>query len=434
MFRFLPEQASEVAPKVDWVHHLITDISVFFTVAIVGSMLYFAIRYRRRDGEDHETPQIHGSILLEVAWTVIPTLIVIYVGYYGIKYWRDLREVPENAFVVNATGQKWFWQFDYTDPSVAEHGKRTIGELYVPVGRPIKIVLQSTDVLHSLFIPAMRVKSDAVPGLYTYVSFTPVRTGEFPVFCTEYCGKDHSAMLAKLHVLPEGEFNRWIADDSDRLARLKMSPAQLGKRLYSERACNSCHSLDGSRVVGPTFLNLYGSTRSLASGEQIVADDNYIRESILNPNAKLVQGFPANMMPAFEGQLADEEITALIAFIRGVTGEAQAAPEPAAAPAAADLAAMSPEERGRVVYNTKLCVGCHSLDGSKLIGPSFKGVFGSVHQMADGSEVTVDEAYIAESISQPNAKVVAGYPPAMPQLNLSEQEIADVTEFIKSLK
>jgi cytochrome c oxidase subunit 2 len=229
MFRYLPEQASEHAPAVDWLNNWITDISLFFTVVIVGAMIYFSIRYRQKDGVNHETPRIEGSNFLEVIWTVVPTIICIFVGYYGIVIYRDMVEVPTDEPVVEVLvhGRKWQWEFEY------DNGKKTTAEFVLPVNKQAKLILRSTDVLHSLFIPAMRVKNDAVPGMFTYVTFKPVKTGEYYTFCTEYCGKDHSAMLAKLKVVSQAEYDRWLNDRSAEAALAAMTPEKRGQKAYA---------------------------------------------------------------------------------------------------------------------------------------------------------------------------------------------------------
>lgn len=422
MFRYLPEQASDFAADVDWVHNLITDLSVFFTVAIVGAMIYFAVRYRQRDGVDHETPQIHGSNLLEIIWTVVPTLVCIYIAYYGIVFYRTMRTVPDDAMTIDVRAQKWKWDFYYSN------GKHS-SDLVVPVGKPVKLVLSSRDVLHSFFLPEMRVKKDAVPGQYTYLWFRAIKTGQYQAYCTEYCGKDHSAMLAKLHVLPEAQFDQWLADRSAEAAMAKLGPAERGKALYKEKVCNSCHTLDGSPLVGPTFLNIIGRKGKWSDGTEYTVDENYIRDSILEPNKHIVAGFQPNMMPSFTGQMNDEDINGMIAFMRTLTGEAVVAK-------AVDTSAMSPADRGKALYQSKACIGCHSLDGSAIVGPSFKGLYGSQQKMTDGSTHTADDAFITESIQQPQAKIVAGFENkgAMPAMGLSDDEVKDIIEFIKTLK
>jgi cytochrome c oxidase subunit 2 len=431
MFRYLPEQASEFADSVDWIHHVITDISVFFTVAIVGSMIYFAIRYRRRNGVDHATPMIEGNVFLEVVWTVVPSLICVFVFAYGFIGYRELRQVPENALTINVWGQKWHWEFGY------ENGKRTIGELVVPVDEPVKMVMTSRDVLHSFFVPSMRVKSDVVPGLYTYVSFTPIRTGTFNIFCTEYCGRLHSRMLATLRVVSRAEYEKWLADDTEARRRATMSPVILGQTLYRERGCANCHSMDGTRLVGPTLLDLFGKEGKLADGSTYVADENYLRRSILQPGAEIVAGY-ANLMPSYEGQLDDDQIYQLIAFIKALDSEnphPDLAP-PVEDPAVSDIAPkeLTALERGERYYRQYGCQGCHSLDGAAMVGPTFKGLYMKEGRFEDGTTYVADEDYIRRSIVNPAAEIVEGYPNVMPAFQLPENEMSDLLEYIKSIE
>ncbi len=435
MFRYLPEQASEVAPKVDWLHHWITDLSVFFTVAICGAMLYFAVRYRKRDGVDHETPRIEGNNFLEIVWTVVPTIICVFVAYYGVVIYRDMVEVSEDPdqVVINGRGRQWAWDFQY------QNGKVTTNEFVVPVNRPIRVVLTSTDVLHSFFLPAMRVKKDVVPGMYTYVSFTPVKEGEYHTFCTEYCGKDHSYMLASLKVVSQAEYDRWVNDRSAELMKASMSPAKLGAKLYYEKGCNACHSLDGSKVVGPTFLKLFGTERVFSDGSKATADENYIKNSILNPQSQIVEGYDAIPMPSFDGQINDNEITGIIEFLRGLDGSAPAPEQPEADEEKGqgeDLSALSPVERGKWVYENKLCITCHSLDGSKLVGPSFKGLYGREGELNDGSTYVANDEYIQKSIMDPASQIVKGYQPLMPPYaqQLGDEDVQGVIEYLKTLK
>jgi cytochrome c oxidase subunit 2 len=437
MFRYLPEQGSSVAPEVDWLHHIITDLSLFFTVAIVGAMLYFAVKYRAKDGKNHPTPRIEGSHFLEAIWTIVPTLICIFIGTYGILIFKDLRAVPDDALVVNVTGKKWNWTFQY------ENGKQVVGEAVIPVDQHIKFVLTSKDVLHSFFVPVMRVKSDAIPNRFTYVAFKPVKTGEYNIFCTEYCGTDHSMMLAKLKVVSRDEYNRWLNDNSE---TTKVSLAEIGANLYNQQGCMACHSVDGSKRVGPSFLQIYNKEATYDGGKPYKADEEYLRESILNPNKHYVDGYPKGQMPAYEGLISDDQIKALIAWFKTLDGKTQAA-DTSATKSNFQFAKMfgkdggaaaSPADKGKALYQAKACIGCHSLDGSKGVGPSWKGLYNAGnHAMADGSAVTADEAYIKESILNPNAKIVSGYTAGvMPsyQGQLSDEEISDIIEFMKTLK
>lgn len=429
MLGLLGEQGSDFAHKVDYAHDVVMIISVICTVAIVGAMLYFAVIYRQRDGKDHETPAIEGNNLLEVIWTVFPTIVVIWVAYLGYDAFVDMRNVPDGAMEVNVTGKKWAWDFEY------KNGKRTIGELVVPVDQPVKLVMTSKDVLHSFFVPVMRTKMDVIPGRYTYEWFRPIKTGDFQVFCTEYCGDAHSGMRARLKVLPKNEFDRWLADDSEERKLAAMAGAELGKKIYTQQ-CSVCHSLDGSAKNAPSWLKLYGREGQLADGSTYKADHNYIKESILYPQAKVVKDYQP-IMPAF--QLSDGEVDAVIKFIQTLDGSQAAPAAPTPKPAdAVQLAALSPAERGKALFNDagNMCYTCHSIDGSRLVGPSLKGIWMRKSKMSDGSEVVSDAEYIKESIWKPTAKVVEGYPPAMPALyegKLTEENIKDIIEYLKTL-
>lgn len=429
MFRYLPEQASEIAPKVDWLNYFILDLSLFFTVAIVGVMLYFAFKYRAKGGVHHETPRIEGSHYLEGVWTLLPTVVCIVIAVYGIQLYSDLREVPKDALVINAIGSKWKWDFQYAN------GKQTTGEAVIPVDTPIQFVISGKDVLHSFFIPAMRVKADAVEGRYSYVTFKPVKTGDYNIFCAEYCGTYHSGMLAKLRVVSKEEYQRWLNDNSD---QLKLTPADRGRDIYTQN-CKVCHSVDGSTLVGPSFLKIYGRHETFDDGSEADVEENYIKESILNPNAKIVKGFTRpSPMPSFEGQLNDK-IDLIIAFMKSLDGTSPAGNAPSQfsfAKAGANPNA-TPAERGKELYMSKTCVGCHSLDGTKVVGPTFKGVYGRSEALSDGTQVTVDDAYIKESIINPTAKIVQGFNPLMPPTlkdSLTDQDISDLIEFIKTVK
>lgn len=436
MLGLLGEQGSEFAHKVDFANDVVTIISVICTVAIVGSMLYFAVIYRQRNGVDHETPMIEGNNTLEVIWTVFPTLVCIWVAWLGYDAFVDLRTPPADAMEINVTGRKWQWDFQY------RNGKKTTGELVVPVDRPVKLIMTSAPteggVLHSFFVPVMRTKMDVIPGRYTYEWFKPIKTGDFQVFCTEYCGTEHSKMLARLKVVPQAEFDRWLADDSEERKLASLKPSDLGKEIYGKQ-CISCHSLDGSPRVGPTWLKAFGKEGELADGSKYKVDENYIRESILYPQAKTVKGYPALGMPSYKDQLKDDEITGLIEFIKTVDGSQTIEVAPAAPKKSAAAAGATPVERGKaIVHDTgNLCITCHSLDGSQMVGPSFKGLWGRKEKLADGTEVLVDEAYIKESIWKPAAKLVAGYGPVMPAMyegKLTDENLNDVIEYLKTLQ
>ncbi|RMD84914.1 MAG: cytochrome c oxidase subunit II [Candidatus Dadabacteria bacterium] len=437
MFRYLPEQASTFGEHIDKLNYLILDLSLFFTVAIFGTAVYFAIRYHRRSNSD-KTPQIKGDNRLEVVWTAVPTVVVAILAYYGYAYHRELREPPPNSLNINVWAQQFAWSFDYPN------GKHTSNELVVPVNEPVKLTLRSKDVLHSFFVPAMRVKQDAVPGQYTYLWFKPIKTGTYRVFCAEYCGTQHSAMLAQLKVVSKAEYERWLNDRSEELASKRLSGAKLGELLYKKQNCFTCHSLDGSKIVGPSFAGIWGKKEALEGGGTATVDENYIEESIKNPAAKIVKGY-SNLMPSYKGQLTDQEIMGIISFIKSLKGMTQKAPakkptvkkgEASTKSSASTSQATSPEKRGEALAKANMCLGCHSTDGSKMVGPSFKGLYGRKGVLETGKAYTADENYIKRSIVNSKADIVKGYMPAMPDFKgkFSEQDLNDLISFIKSLK
>jgi cytochrome c oxidase subunit 2 len=314
----MPEQASSVAPEVDRIYDFITWISLFFFVLIVVLMVYFVFRYRRRahvtetGGPKHNTP-------LEVTWTLIPLAIVIVIFYVGMRGYIRLATPPENAYEIEVTGQRWFWNFNYPN------GATETNVLHVPVGRPVKLTMRSEDVIHSLFIPAFRVKSDVVPGKRTQLWFEATREGEFDLYCTEYCGTQHSEMLAKVIVYSEPEFEQVIDDLAAWIDRVPEEQLHLaGALIYNQ--CASCHTLDGSVMIGPSFLEshtLYknGGARELADGTRVTVDDDYLRDSILNPlrqiavNSATGEPYPASMPVGLGNQLGPRKVEAMVRFI-----------------------------------------------------------------------------------------------------------------------
>ena len=288
---------------VDNVFLYILVICVFLLALITFLMVYFVIRYRR---EKHPQPaDIEGSTWLEVTWTVIPTLIVLTMFYYGLTGFQFLKKVPEGAMVVKVIARQWSWLFQY------ENGIED-PELRVPVGKPVKLLLTSQDVIHGFYAPAFRIKQDAVPGMTNYLWFQPTETGTFDVMCSQYCGLEHSHMLTKIIVLPEKEFTTWYGGRKVETAAKGPPP---GYKLYQEKGCFACHSIDGSPRVGPTFKGLYGKTVTvLTDGKErkVVADEAYLQKSILEPNADIAKGFPPVMPPE---QMTAEELREIVKYL-----------------------------------------------------------------------------------------------------------------------
>ena len=306
---WLPRDASTLASRIDEAWFIVTIVAIVVGLIVYGAMGYILWKYRRRSPNDKVSTVDH-NFRLEVIWTVLPTIAVIYLFWVGVQGFIDASVPPGDSMEIKATGAKWLWTF--THPT----GYVESGELHVPKGRPVKVILSSKDVLHSFYIPEFRVKHDAIPGAYTSVWFEATRTGETVLECTEYCGTSHSDMLAKVHIMEAADYDKWLEDASNEGKKYK-TPADWGKDLYTKNACNTCHSLDGTKVVGPTFKGVFGRSEKITGGAEITVDENYIRESILVPTAKVVDGFQP-VMPAFQGVLKDEQIDALIAYIKTI--------------------------------------------------------------------------------------------------------------------
>jgi cytochrome c oxidase subunit 2 len=314
----MPEPASTVAEDIDRIYDFITWICLFFFALIVVLMVYFVIRYRRR-AQVAETGGPKHHTALEVTWTVIPLILVIVIFYVGMRGYVNLATPPENTYDIEVTGQRWFWTFSYPN------GATDTNVLHVPVGRPVKLIMRSEDVVHSLFIPAFRVKQDVVPGKRTMLWFEATREGEFDIYCAEYCGTQHSQMLAKVVVYGEPQFEAVIEDLAAWIERVPEERLHLaGALIYNQ--CASCHRLDGTALIGPSLRETYelyaaGAARELADGTTVVVDDDYLRNSILHPLAQIAVDvqtgtpYPASMPPGIGNQLGPRKVEAMVRFI-----------------------------------------------------------------------------------------------------------------------
>jgi cytochrome c oxidase subunit 2 len=301
---FVPEQASTIARDVDQLTFALVAMSVFFTVLIAVMVVYFSLRYRRRHADEVGSSFDH-STLLEITWTTIPLVIVLITFAWGAKVYFHMYRPPADAVQYYVTGKQWMWKTQHPT------GQREINELHVPLGQPTKLLMTSEDVIHSFFIPAFRTKADVVPGRYTQIWFTPTKTGRYHLFCTEYCGAEHSRMIGWVTVQEPDEYQKWLAS-----VPVQQTPATAGGELFARLACTNCHQ-EGGGLAGPSLHGVFGRERQLADGRSVRVDEHYLRESILVPGAKVVAGYQP-VMPSYQGQVNEENVLALIDYIKSL--------------------------------------------------------------------------------------------------------------------
>ncbi len=304
----LPPQKSTIAADVDALFHFINLVSAVILIGIVVAMVYFVWQYKRKSNND-VTSLVDHNTTLEVTWTAIPLVLIIFVFMWGFSDFMKMRTAPGDAYEIHVTGKSWLWEYTYVN------GGKVLNDLYVPAGRPIKLVMTSSDVLHSFYVPDYRIKQDVVPGRYTTVWFEVIEPGESIIFCTEYCGRSHSNMMGKVYALEQSEFDEWLKSSGGRPEDVPL--VEWGQQLYASSGCQACHSLDGSAIIGPSFQGAWESQRQFTDGSTGVVDENYIRESIAYPNAKLVQGYQP-VMPSYEGTFSDDDLSAIIEFIKSL--------------------------------------------------------------------------------------------------------------------
>jgi cytochrome c oxidase subunit 2 len=306
-FPLFPQQASAQAASVDGIYFFMLAVTAFFSLLIATLIVAFAIKFRRRH-EDEVGVANHGALALELLWTIIPFLITMVMFGWGAKVFFDLYRPPVGAMEIYVVGKQWMWKAQHMD------GQREINELHVPVGRPVKLIMGSEDVIHSFFIPAFRVKADVIPGRYNVLWFTATVPGRYHLFCAEYCGTKHSGMIGSVIAMEPNAFQAWLGGGS-----ASDSPAAAGAKLFQDLACISCHRND-AQAQAPQLAGLFGHTVKLQNGTSVIADEAYIRESIVNPQAKIVAGFPP-IMPTFQGLVTEEQLLQLIAYIRSLNAQ-----------------------------------------------------------------------------------------------------------------
>lgn len=316
-FPLFPEQASTHAPRVDALYFYLVAVSVFFSLLIAGLVIYFAIKYRRRS--ETELPRgVAGSLKLELFWSVIPLAISLSFFFWGAKLFFSMSRPPNDAIEIYVVGKQWMWKVQHAD------GQREINELHVPVGRPVRLTMTSEDVIHDFFVPAFRMKRDVLPGRYSTAWFEATKPGRYHLFCAQYCGTKHSAMIGWVDVMEPVVYENWLSGGA-----ATESLASAGAKLFVQHACNTCHRSD-TQARGPNLEGLVGKIVHLQNGQTLIADEQYIRESIVAPNAKMVEGYQP-IMPTFQGLISEEGLLQLVAYIKSLS-KAEAPPGGAGPP------------------------------------------------------------------------------------------------------
>ncbi len=326
---FVPDSASTMSWKVDAVYFYLSGVTLFFTLLISAILVFFVIRYRRRTPYEIPRP-IAGSHKLETLWTVIPFLISMTIFGWAAKVYFDQSSPPKNAMEVYVVGKQWMWKIQHST------GQREINELHVPIGKKIKLIMTTEDVIHDFFVPAFRIKADVIPGKYTTLWFEATKTGKFDFYCAEYCGMNHSGMIGSVVVMESREFDNWLSGNTS-----NTTPAVAGQQLFQTLGCVSCHGATGEGGRGPALNGLFGRETQLVGGQKIIADEAYIRESILNPQAQLVDGF-GPIMPTFQGQISEDQLVQLLAYIKSLQANSPQQAAPSSSPAAATKPSPAP--------------------------------------------------------------------------------------------
>ena len=418
-------------------------------VAINLFMALALIRFRHREGRKAAFEPENKK--LETWLTGLTTVGVVIMLAPGLIVYADFVIVPDNALVFEVLAKQWKWGFRFPgkdgvlgntnprfisfdnpfgvnpeDPNGQDDILIANAELHLPIDKPAQVLLRSIDVLHDFYVPHFRVKMDAVPGIVTSLWFTPTKIGRYDLACAEYCGMGHHTMHNFVIIDNQQDFQNWLDAQPTfaELATAKQSAAldplvAKGQQLAQSKGCLGCHSIDGSSGAGPTWKGLYGKTETMSDGKIITADAAYLKQSIVDPKAKIVKGY-ADIMPAYT--FSDDEMQALIAYTKKLAQEA---------------GQINPEDQlvsqGQHLAQSKGCLNCHSVDGSKSVGPSWQGLFGKTETLDNDESVKVDEAYLAQSILQPNAAIVKGYAANMPPYELSEAEIKSLIAYTKTL-
>ena len=413
---------STYAKDVDTAIWVVIGLNLAIFVVVVGIMFYFLYKYSSKRAKKEDIQNIEHNFALEAFWTITPMILLGIMFYYGFDSLKAMRTSPKDGLDVKVTGQMWFWTHEYPN------GKKT-KDLYVAKGDNIKLSITApvNDVLHSYYVPALRFKQDAVPGKVYTAWFNATEIGSFDIECAEYCGTRHSYMLAKVVVLEKEDFDAWYNSSKktpfDKETQAAVHP---GLALLEGNGCIGCHSLDGSPLVGPSYKDMFGRKVKVLEGgtlKEVITDEAYLKKAIEEPDVQVVEGYTPGMMAPYKDVLKPEEIDTIIDYFK--TG---------------GKAAEDPSQKAMSILESNGCTGCHSLDGSMLVGPSYKGMYGAKAKVLEGGtlkEIVKDEAYLKKAIFEPDTQVVEGFTPGMMapyQGVLSDGDVDLLIEYFKSLK
>lgn len=419
------EGVSTYAKDVDRAFLIVNGITLFLFAVTIGSMLYFVYKYRASKNPPENAKNIEHYTPIEIVWTVVPTILLGIVFYFGLDSLRAQRTMPKDSdsIVIKVLGQRWSWNFEY------ENGKKS-PFLMIPVNKNIKLKMTApiNDVLHSFYVPAFRAKEDVIPGQITQLWFNINKEGIYDIQCAEYCGTRHSYMRSHVEVVDIKKYNDWLNPKV-----VEQNITEKGLDLFNQYGCVSCHAVDGTVIVGPSLKDIYNKKVTVTTNSkkrETIRDNEYFRDAILDSNKDIVDGFMSGMMPQFKGVINDEESSAIIEYIKSQTKEYKENKK-------AQEKIIEPN--GLNLLQNNGCIGCHSIDGTKIVGPTFKGIYNRKEKvMVDGKikEIIIDGVYIKTSILKPNDAIVEGYPKIMPSFEniLKDEEIDSIIEYLKTLK
>ena len=411
------EGVSSFANEIDNTFIIVTVITLLLFIVTIGSMLYFVYKYNSSKVKKEDAKNIKHYTPIEIAWTVIPTILMMIVFYFGLESLRVQRTMPSDDMsqVVKVTGQRWFWTFEYAN------GKKT-NELTIPKDVDVKLVMSAPvdDVLHSFYVPAFRVKEDVLPGTTTYLWVNSQKIGRYDIQCAEYCGTRHSYMRSYVNVVSQDEYKNFLSPKKEEAKKTALD-------LFSDYGCVGCHSLEDIVLVGPSFKDIYNKEVSVTTKgvkRVIKRDENYLKNSILNPQEDVVEGYIPHLMPSFKNVINEEDLKTIINYFKGEKEE------------------IIKEEKtidGLSLIQNNGCIGCHSLDGSKVVGPSFKDIYNRKVIVTKGGkkiELLSNEEYLKNSILNPKEEVVENYPNIMPSFKglLKDDEVDAIIEYLKMTK